>query len=218
MLKMRKWHRVSGLIAAVFILNLSITGLLLNHPNWLSFGSSDSRFPHKITHTLSHPSSPSTLWIGTKKGLYVSRDSGKTTSKVPLRHPDFPVTDIFIDPESPSHIYVTFKNHLLVQSKNNGRTWSRISTPDSLEMLYSISKDSEGLLVTSDDGIFRLNGESVEEVLRSGSSSKLYHTLRALHTGYIFAPALIWLHDFSALIMVFLTLSGVVIYLRQKRR
>lgn len=30
---MKKWHRFSGIVAAAFLLNLSVTGILLNHPS-----------------------------------------------------------------------------------------------------------------------------------------------------------------------------------------
>lgn len=215
---MRKWHRVSGLFAAVFIFNLAITGIILNHPNLFRFGKSDTLFPHKITHTLSHPSAPSTLWIGTEQGLYVSHDSGNTTQKVTLRYPDFPVTDIFIDPAAPKQLYVTFKNHLVVHSKNGGRTWSRIQLPETLESVYSISKDAKGLLLTSDNGIFRLHNDSLTDVLRTGRNAQFLHTIRALHSGYIFAPFLIWFHDITAIILILLIVSGLVIYIRIKRR
>ena len=215
---MRKWHRYSGLIAAVFILNLSITGILLNHPTLFEGKHDDAQIQHRITHTATHPSSPNTLWIGTEKGLYVSHDAGVTTTKVMVRYPDIPVTDIYIDPVDSNELYVSFKKHLLIHSNNAGRTWSRIDLPPSIERLYSVTKDKSALLLTSDDGIFRLQDQELSDVLRTGSSAQFMHTIRALHSGYFFAPLLIWLHDLTAVILITLTITGIVMFLRLKRR
>jgi hypothetical protein len=135
-----------------------------------------------------------------------------------IRYPDFPVTDIYIDSTSPDNIYVTYKNHLLVHSSDHGITWERIHLPKSLEFIFSVSKDDLGLLLTSDNGLYRFNEDTLTHVVKTGASAQFFHTVRALHSGYIFAPVLIWLHDISALILIFLTISGIAIYFRMKKR
>lgn len=86
----RKIHKISGLIAGVVILILSITGLFLNHDNWkflhnTTFETVPSNIytlnDRNITSYLINPNNKKHIIIGSMRGIFESFDDGNTFTK-----------------------------------------------------------------------------------------------------------------------------------------
>jgi photosystem II stability/assembly factor-like uncharacterized protein len=68
---------------------------------------------------------PGTIWAGTAdSGVLVSRDDGKTWSKVEGLPDGVPISSITSDPKRPNYVYVGTTQSIYL-SRDGGRTWSR---------------------------------------------------------------------------------------------
>lgn len=108
---------------------------------------------------------PDTLWIGTAtSGVIVSRDNGKTWSKVGGAVDNIPVSSISTDPRRPDYVYVGTIQTFYV-SRDDGKTWNRrggnlplgnftsiLINPDNTdEILISSSLETDGGIFLSTD-------------------------------------------------------------------
>jgi hypothetical protein len=218
----KKWHRYSGIVAAAFLLNLSVTGILLNHPSLIErfFTQKGRDFPHLITHIHHDPHASNKVWIGTEKGLYVSSDNGETVTKKAGRIAHSKVTDIYTSHSQPGLMLVSFSNHLLIESNDFGDTWARIPLPDSIEEVSSISESSNGeRLIVTRDGVFSLTAlGQVSSRIQVSTTASILHLVKLFHTGHIVSPLLVYLNDLSALLLLTLIVSGIVLFFRFRTR
>jgi len=73
----------------------------------------------------SSPLMPGVIYVGTdKSGVIVSRDDGKTWSKISGIPQDIPISSIVLDPKRPENIYVGTTQTLYL-SRDGGRSWTR---------------------------------------------------------------------------------------------
>jgi photosystem II stability/assembly factor-like uncharacterized protein len=73
----------------------------------------------------SSPLVPGTIWVGTAtSGVIVSKDDGKTWTKVDGLPPGIPVSSIASDPTRPNYIYAGTTQSIYL-SRDGGRTWIR---------------------------------------------------------------------------------------------
>jgi photosystem II stability/assembly factor-like uncharacterized protein len=107
---------------------------------------------------------PGTIWVGTAtSGVIVSRDDGKTWSKVEGLPQGVPVSSIAIDPKRPNHMYVG-TIQALYMSRDGGRSWERgrslplgnytsilIDPNNSDEVFVSSALESDGGIFYSED-------------------------------------------------------------------
>jgi photosystem II stability/assembly factor-like uncharacterized protein len=71
------------------------------------------------------PLVPGTVWVGTAtSGVLVSKDDGKTWSKVEGLPEGVPVSSITSDPKRPNYVYVGTTQSIYF-SRDGGRTWTR---------------------------------------------------------------------------------------------
>ena len=110
------------------------------------------------------PQIPGTIWVGTAtSGVIVSRDDGKTWSRIDGLPQNVPVSSIAIDSKRPNNIYVGTVQALYM-SRDGGRTWNRgrslplgnytsvlidPSNPD--EVFVSSALESDGGIFYSED-------------------------------------------------------------------
>ena len=128
----------------------------------LPFGSglNESVF---VVHT--SPQIPGTIWVGTAtSGVVVSRDDGKTWSRVEGLPQGIPVSSIAVDPKRPNYIYVGTTQALFL-SRDGGRTWNRrggnlplgnftsilIDPNNTDEIFIASALESDGGIFYSDD-------------------------------------------------------------------
>lgn len=113
----------------------------------------------------SSPLIPGVIWIGTERsGVIVSRDDGKTWTKISGIPQDVPVSSIVADPKRPENIYVGTSQTFYL-SRDGGRSWTRrggnlplgnytsilISPNNSDEIFISSALESDGGIYYSKD-------------------------------------------------------------------
>jgi photosystem II stability/assembly factor-like uncharacterized protein len=111
------------------------------------------------------PQVPGTVWVGTAtSGVIVSRDDGKSWTKIDATPEGVPISSIASDPKRPNYMYVGSINSFYV-SRDGGRTWSRrgnglplgnytsilINPVNTDEMFVSSAIESDGGIFYSDD-------------------------------------------------------------------
>lgn len=104
---------------------------------------------------------PETIWAGTaRSGVIVSRDNGKTWTRVGGALDDVPVSSIMTDPKRPDYVYVGTVQTFYA-SRDNGQTWTRRGGNLPLGNFTSIAinpENTDEILVSSaletDGGIF----------------------------------------------------------------
>jgi hypothetical protein len=218
---MRRLHRISGLVAVLFLFTLSVTGILLNHPNILDtqYAATSDKIPYRLSAHASHPKTPHIHFSGTEKGLYVSHDNAQHFTKVPLRYPAFKVSSIHYVEGSSTHLIVGFKNHLVLESLDSGETWERLDLDLQFEYILSAKRLSNGdLYILSDSGVYIQSEGYWTQTLTSNTQSDWMYLVRKIHSGYIFAPFLIWAHDLAAFLFIGLGISGLILYFKNKRK
>ena len=117
-----------------------------------------------VVHT--SPLVPGTIWAGTAtSGVVVSRDDGKTWTKVEGLPEGIPVSSIISDPKRPNYLYVGTVQSIYL-SRDGGRTWNRagrgtlplgnyvsilIDPNNTDEMFAASALESDGGIFFSDD-------------------------------------------------------------------
>lgn len=81
-------------------------------------------FNGRVYSVSAHKDTPNKIFVGTKSGLYVSFDSGRTWEKSERGPSDVTVKEITQDPRDPDTIMLG-TNQFIFRSTNGGRTWVR---------------------------------------------------------------------------------------------
>ena len=202
----RKYHKQLGLAASVFILVLSITGILLNHPEWYS-DSSD----RGVTN-VSLPYENGFL-IGTENGLYWDSVDSKESKQIRLPVPSAEVSEMY---RTSQGVAVVIDDQIVCFNYDDDPFWVRLRTPPEI---LSISHLSGDLQLTTNKGIYRSLDSDYsrwEIVSEFGESSSFKKTLLVLHSGLWVTPWMVYAHDISALILIFLVGSGFWIVFKRR--
>jgi photosystem II stability/assembly factor-like uncharacterized protein len=108
---------------------------------------------------------PGTIWVGTAtSGVIVSKDDGKTWTKVDGLPAGIPVSSITGDPKRPNYLYVGTTQSIYL-SRDGGRTWNRtrgtlplgnyvsiLIDPNNTDEIFAASAlESDGGIFYSDD-------------------------------------------------------------------
>ena len=88
----------------------------------ISFGENVN---HQILTIFADAYQPETIWVGTATaGVLVSKDNGRSWSKVPTIPEAVPVSAIYRNPKKPDYLYVGTTQTFYV-SKDGGKSWTR---------------------------------------------------------------------------------------------
>ena len=206
----RRWHSIAGLISSVFLCGLAISGVYLNHQDDFFRTKEMPLDQQSITATLQVNQ---TQYLGSNRGIY-KLDNGVFESAV-LLHPIRNIVGLsFVDQQ----FWVLTRSGLLLRTLSlETPLWIRTSLPESSGEAISFNVSGSIVLLSTSTGVFKSTdfGETWQNIVLQKGSLRSFMT--QLHSGWIAAPWLIYAHDLSAIILLFLIVSGVVIYVRLLR-
>ena len=216
----RQMHCYIGLGAALLVVVLTVSGILLNHPGLLG-ARSDRTLSLAVDPLDSYH-----LLRGTRSGLYASYDGGADWEEVPTLFAAEGAVDIVFVPGNPDHVYVVLEDMGLIRSLDGGIVWDQVPLGfvpfvEGVRLLrMGIGSDerlslwTSGGLMTSGDA-----GKTWQPVGQPRSPGRdLYILVHQLHTGYLFSSWFYYLYDAAAGALIAITLSGVLIWRRRVGR
>ena len=174
----RDFHKWTGFVCALFILILSVSGILLMHRDSLDLDQieiSAQYLPEKYFHRVKdklkiqtiavNPQSGKIIFVGTDNGLFRSQDGGDTWESLHDGLRDENIRALAFSPSSPNMIYAGTSKGIFL-SEDGGDHWtdwfeesSGLSSmdirdlviyPEKPELLFAATSD--GLFVSRDEG------------------------------------------------------------------
>ncbi|MGB5988519.1 MAG: PepSY-associated TM helix domain-containing protein [Marinifilaceae bacterium] len=229
--KKSKWlHKYLGLFLLLFLIWMSISGILLNHPDSIKDYSVSKSFVPSSYHpnnwnrsTMKNivysDTNDSLLYVYGRQGVYVSKDSGKTFSS--FMSGDYPKSA-----KGRRTNYLYSSDSLLLAATNAGlfqfdyikSLWKR-SVLSIDEEIIKILKTKKELLVFTHSNIYSTNKGAVDDFIKLSPQKdtkenhiRLVDFFIEVHDGSIFgfAGKIIW--DISGLILIFLSVSAFYIW------
>jgi hypothetical protein len=216
---MRLSHRWVGIVAAAVLLVTSATGILLQHPSWLG-----PPVNPPLTVTVD-PLDSRRMFRGTHWGVELSEDAGGTWREIPMLAPPTDVVRIIFTPDDPVVVHALGADALVV-SRDGGRIWQDIpvgiSDPGWRATFLDLAVAPGGALhLLTDEGLLtsRDEGKSWEwtgdrDQSRTRDWRRFVHDL---HTGHLAGALGRRIVEFGALALLFITVSGVVLFRRNGR-
>jgi len=229
MVKTYKLHKFFGLSAGFVVLILSITGFFLDHDNWnFLYTTTIKHYPSSIANADKRlftsysidPQNTKHILAGSKRGLYESRDGGKTFQKI------LPIQINAIKRASDGRLFYATSEGVYAQDKNKielyklrgkyinamsiwGNTLVAVQDKTAIYMI-----DTDNKKITKSLRIHLPKEELQEDI-------KLSRFVRDLHygRGLFDGDASLYINDFGALILTLLGLSGFIIwyYIHKKK-
>ncbi|MBI2118832.1 MAG: PepSY domain-containing protein [Elusimicrobia bacterium] len=207
----KKIHNIFGVSSALFLIMLLVTGVLLNHPK---------KIQGNILETIAlDPKKSERIYCGKKEGLYFSENAGENWNEVSMLYPPQEVVDIVFSPQDSKKIYVLEKWGKIIFSLDGGKIWDRIELPfdaqsEGIELKkLSIGRKGEIALLTSHGWILSKDqGKKWNQTYFDKTKTPLMRLILTLHNGYFFGPAFVWVYDFSAVALLILIISGLILW------
>ena len=204
----RDFHKWTGFVCALFILILSVSGILLMHRDSLNLEQieiSSQYLPDKyfrlvkdklkIQTVAVKPGDTNVIYVGTGNGLFRSRDGGKTWKTLHEGLRDENVRALVLSPSSPNMIYAGTSKGIFL-SEDEGDHWSEwfeessgLSNmdirdlaihPEKPELLFAATPG--GLFVSQDEGD---TWELAENLAPQGQDVRFIRFSSKVHSIYI---------------------------------
>ena len=216
-----RWiHRWLGTTTAVLVGLVSVTGILLQHPEWL--GQERAR----VHCVAADPVDPLRLLRGTQWGVEESVDGALNWHEVPMLAPPTDVRRlVFAAGVGGEHRVYALGARTGVVSSDGGRVWRSMSLPpaavqDGAVFLdLAIALNGEQTLLTS-HGTYRRSGAGDWTAVgpRLANSRDWRQSVHDLHTGQFAGAAGRRMMEIGAWGLVVLTLTGILLAVRNRRR
>ncbi|MEK9657090.1 MAG: PepSY-associated TM helix domain-containing protein [bacterium] len=210
----RKLHRFLGIAAALFIFYLCLSGLLLNHPS--IFTNKRSSSDPSILSVFSSPLNDGSYWVQRSDGFFISDPQFNTWSQLPLL---YPAKDIFsFITTSSGKSYLAFKHGLILYLKNiRPVMWELVTyPPDDFSSIRSFTCMKDTLVLKTERALYLLSPTQSKWIKIEDYPYTFYSFVKGLHTGYFFKPILLIFHDFSAVAMIVLIITGLSLYFTKR--
>jgi len=236
--KKSKWiHKYIGLVVLVFLIWMSITGIILNHPDIIEKYSVNKAFVPKSYHPKNwnrstmkgiviDKNNSAVLYLYGRQGVFFSDNRGK--SFVSFMEGSFPKSPKGRRTNSlyalNNVIVAATNNGIYVLNKNTGR-WTKSFIPSDEKEFVKILRVNDKLLALTKSQVFEsdlseeLNFKEIKlnrDV--SVDSIRLIDFFFSLHDGSIFGifGKLLW--DFAGIVILFLSISAFYIWYYPKKR
>ncbi|NME66907.1 PepSY domain-containing protein [Flammeovirga aprica] len=228
------WHKYIGLFLSIILVWMSVSGILLNHPDLIAtFSIPKAYFPDEyIPENWNRGGiqdivyvGQDTIIIGGKQGVWKSNDSGKSFQS--LMHNGFPeaiyyqkVNDLYYDTLQ-SEIYVaTFGGIYKLDLSNN--QWTAITTPNQYpEKFVKVINVKGQLYAVSQSHIYSIQANQLEVYpifKKEHNEVDMIQFTFALHSGWLWGTPGRLFYDFLSLILIFLSLTSLYITFFKKKK
>ena len=213
----RQWHRGLGAFVALFVVVVAISGIALQHPDWLGEVASE---PMSVAVD---PLDSSHLMQGTHWGVEVSNDGGLHWREVAMLTPPTDVRRLLFGPVA-GQIYAMGATSL-VMSSDGGHIWQDVPGPQSekvwtAQFLDLTCQADGGLALLTSVGLYCREAGGGWSLVGSPlvKQSSLGQWVHDVHTGHVFGRVGRRIAEAGAWMMLLLTASGLVLYRRVRKR
>ncbi|WP_044205008.1 PepSY domain-containing protein [Flammeovirga sp. OC4] len=228
------WHKYIGLFLSVILVWMSVSGILLNHPDLIAHCSvSKSYFPEEYLPQNWNRGGiqdvvyigSDTIVIGGKQGVWKSDNSGKSFHS--LMKNGFPeeiyyqkVNDLYYDSLQNTIFAATFGGvYQFNLSQNN---WKGLRTPTNhIEQFVKIMEIKGELFAVSQSNIYKIkSGQLVNYPIfkKERNYVDMIQFTFALHSGWLWGTPGRLFYDFLSLILIFLSLTSLYITFFKKKK
>ncbi len=243
--RLSRWiHKYVGLLLILFVGWMSISGIVLNHPDWIS-GLSVPRWlvpPQYRIHDWSRGAlrgaafsehNPSLGYIGGSQGVWKTVDGGRSFRRqdngFPTSHVYRQVASLILCEQTPARLVAGTRGGLYVCEVGN-EVWRHVPLGPEREPVRKILRVGDELLVFTSSHAYRAAATASSMTFqelplpRANESARSVPLIRLffdLHSGKIWGLAGQLLFDLAGLLLVFLCVSAFYIWYwpwRQRRR
>jgi uncharacterized iron-regulated membrane protein len=195
----RLGHRWLGILAAAVILMSAITGWLMLHDSWLEGRDfkAVAADPHDVRHLLA--SGP--------QGLWRSSDGGVTWTEVTMPVPTTHVTALSAGGQG----FAVALRDFGVWTSPDGYLWDRVTDTPEGERIKSLSFQNGKLVLLTEAAM-------IVDSRRFEQSRSMLRQIHDWHTGWAFGRPGTLAVEAGALSLMVLTVTGLVLAWRTRRR
>lgn len=236
----RFWHRKLGVLSVLFVIMLSITGILINHSHTLSLDNKKVTFAWLLENY--GISAPSSITVFQTDPLIASSDNLIWIKDFPPIEADQTISAIISFNEfyiaiTPSQLYLISQQGKLLEKQD-----STLGLPQNIEKIgqdgHLWLKTANGYFTTDRDLIEwtkasplrtipwvepRLTSQATNEIERISLKSRSEHltwerVLLDIHSGRFFGPLGPWFMDLVAIALIIMSLTGLYLWQTTKKR
>jgi uncharacterized iron-regulated membrane protein len=213
----RRTHSWLGVIAALVLLVVAGSGILLQHPAWVGEAEDE------VLCLAADPVTPARLLRGMAWGVEVSDDGGARWREAPMLAPPSNVARILFGPGA--GVVYAMGAQSLVMSTDGGRIWQELPGPHDERLLSArfvdLTVSSEGTLeLLTTAGQYRRTDNGAWQAVGTPNAPQRggRRWVHDLHTGHLFGGWGRRVVEGGAWGLVLLTVSGLVLRRRSGAR
>ena len=235
--KISRWiHKYFGLLILLFMGWMSLSGVLLNHPDLIqNISVHRSLVPKQYQPENWNRSSlkgieymDDSLLIYGRQGVFLSHDNGKTCT--PFMKGEFPTSALG---KRSNHLYYSQKEKILLCATNQGcytydfnqHKWNKLSLPKGDESIVKILNTGNHYLLVSKSDVYQSSGNKDKlQFEKLSLQKKIYSTnISLIQVFFQFHDGSIWglpgrlLWDLAGLVLFFLCISAFYIWYYPKK-
>ena len=209
--KFRKVHRYISIIFSIFILSLSVTGIILNHPDLIP----SPKEPKDTIIDICSLTNKQSYLVLSDVGLFKYNEQTKKFSKITVPYPTKKASQLVKHGDT---IWVILdQGVILTTTESQLGIWQRLNLPSNIQSIQHASySKSNGLIIKTSTGVYEEHPtEKWKKLIPYETKTSL---IKALHTGEIFQPILRPINDLTGIALIILIITGVTIFFRRPSR
>jgi hypothetical protein len=211
----RRWHRDTGLVAAAVVLLVTVTGVLLHHPQVLG-GKADG--PALVA---ADPVRDGQVLRVSPFLLERSADGGITWSESPLAL--VPARPRRLAAGAGDRSLWLLGDAQLLVSTDGGMIWEERALPGPVFQAgdardIAPTNAGEAVLLAASGAWRTDDGGATWTPLWEAGAGNAYALVHRLHTGHWATGAMPWIYDAAAVALVALTVTGLALAIPRRRR